>query len=572
MEKSVNVAPQQESYDAIVVGSGVTGGWAAKELTERGLQTLVLERGRDVKHGEDYTTEHTAPWEMEYNGQGNEQAMKETQPLQSMAGPVNPYNKHFFVDDTKHPYTYDDDKPFLWVRGYHKGGRSLTWGRQSYRWSPMDFEENARDGAAIDWPIRYDDVAPWYSYVEQHAGISGAEEGLRQLPDSEFFPPMDMNVVEQHVREGLASRFDDRSMTIGRTAILTEAHKNRQACHYCGPCSRGCSVGAYFSSQSSTLPAARATGNMTMQCNSIVTEVLYDRDTGKASGVRVIDAETKEERTYEADLVFLNASALGSVKILLNSTSPEFPNGLANSSGTLGHYIMDHHFKVGAFATFDGFDEKYYYGSRPNGIYIPRFRNLPWQPSTETDFLRGYGYQGGASRQGWGRATDKAGFGADFKHELRDPGPWQMYLTGFGEMLPREDNYVELNEDVTDEWGMPALHANVTTGENERRMREDMKAQAAEILQATGGNDVTEFESRYWPGEGIHEMGGARMGRDPDTSVLNGFNQAHDVPNLFVTDGSCMTSAACQNPSLTYMALTARAVDYAVKEMEKGDI
>jgi choline dehydrogenase-like flavoprotein len=572
MEKSVNVAPQQERYDAIVVGSGVTGGWAAKELTERGLKTLVLERGRDVKHGEDYNTEHTPPWEMEYNGRGNEQEMKETQPRQSMAGPVNPYNRHFFVDDTKHPYTYDDDKPFLWVRGYHKGGRSLTWGRQSYRWSPMDFEANAREGVAVDWPIRYEDIAPWYSYVEKHAGISGAEEGLRQLPDSEFFPPMEMNVVEKHVREGMASSFDDRSMTIGRTAVLTKPHKNRQACHYCGPCSRGCSVGAYFSSQSSTLPAARATGNMTMQCNSIVTEVLYDADSGKASGVRVIDAETKEERTYEADLVFLNASALGSVKILLNSTSPEFPNGLANSSGTLGHYIMDHHFKVGAVAQMDGFNDKYYYGSRPNGIYIPRFRNLPWQPSTETDFLRGYGYQGGASRQGWGRGTSKPGFGADFKHDLRDPGPWQMYLLGFGEMLPREENYVTLNEDVTDEWGMPALHANVTLSDNAKRMREDMKAQAAEILEAVGGTDVTEFESRYWPGEGIHEMGGARMGRDPETSVLNGYNQAHDVPNLFVTDGACMTSAACQNPSLTYMALTARAVDYAVKEMKKGNI
>jgi choline dehydrogenase-like flavoprotein len=574
--ETVNVQPQRESYDAIVVGSGISGGWAAKELCEKGLKTLVLERGRPVEHG-DYPTEHTPPWEMEHRGQGSEPEIQQDYPMQSMAGPFNAYNKHFFVKDSKHPYTFDDDSPFLWVRGYHQGGRSLTWGRQCYRWSDLDFTANLREGVAVDWPIRYADIAPWYDYVEEYAGISGREEGLPQLPDGVFQPPMDMNVVEQHVRRGIEDAYQNRTMTIGRTAVLTRAKpdQGRSACHYCGPCSRGCSVGAYFSSQASTLPAARRTGNLTMRCNSIVHSVKYDRETGRASGVRVVDRETKATREYDADVVFLCASALGSTKILLNSTSNAFPNGLANSSGTLGHYIMDHHFKVGAEATMEGFEDTYYYGNRPNGIYIPRFRNLDGEygPSDgDVDFLRGYGYQGGASRPSWQRGMDEAGIGADLKHRLREPGPWRMYLLGFGEILPYEDNYVELDDDTKDEWDMPALHASVELKENEEKMREDMKTQAAEMLAAAGGTDVTPFEGRYWPGEGIHEMGGARMGRDPATSVLNEYNQAHDVPNLFVTDGACMTSGGCQNPSITYMALTARAVDYAVTQMENGSL
>jgi len=570
MEKDVHIAPQRETYDAIIVGSGITGGWAAKEFTEKGLNTLVLERGRNVTHGEDYVTEHKPSWEMDFRGQGNQQEWEEHYPMQSMAGPFNAYNKHFFVKDSEHPYTYDEDEPFLWVRGYHLGGRSITWGRQSYRWSEMDFRANKRDGTAIDWPIGYDDLAPWYEYVEKHVGISGREENLPQLPDSAFLPPMEMNAVEKHVEDGIEAAFPNRDMTIGRAAVLTQSHKGRQACHYCGPCARGCSVGAYFSSLSSTLPAARATGNLTLECDSIVHSVIYDPDTGKASGVRVIDRKTKEMREVKGRVVFLCASALGSTKILLNSTSARFPNGLANSSGTLGKYIMDHHFKVGASATFPGFEDTYYHGNRPNGIYIPRFRNLPGQPS-EVDFLRGYGYQGAAYRKGWDRAIGEAGFGADLKHKLRDPGEWRMYLGGFGEMLPDEDNYVEL-DDETDQWGIPVLRAHVSIGENEQAMREDMKAAAGEMLKAAGGTEVDTYEARYWPGEGIHEMGGARMGRDPDSSVLNGWNQAHDVPNLFVTDGACMTSSAWQNPSLTYMALTARAVDYAVKEMKRGNL
>jgi choline dehydrogenase-like flavoprotein len=382
---------------------------------------------------------------------------------------------------------------------------------------------------------------------------------------------MEMNAVEKHVEEGIEAAFPNRDMTIGRTAVLTQAHKGRQACHYCGPCARGCSVGAYFSSLSSTLPAARATGNLTLQCDSIVHSVIHDPDTGRASGVRVVDRETKEMREVKGRVVFLCASALGSTKILLNSTSSRYPNGLANSSGTLGKYVMDHHFKVGASATFPGFEDTYVHGHRPNGIYIPRFRNLPGQDSP-VDFLRGYGYQGSAYREGWGRAIGEAGFGADLKHQLRDPGRWRMHLAAFGEMLPREENYVELDDEETDPWDMPILRAHVSLGENERAMREDMKAAGAEMLTAAGGTEVETYEQRYWPGEGIHEMGGARMGRDPDTSVLNEWNQAHDVPNLFVTDGACMTSSACQNPSLTYMALTARAVDYAVKEMKRGNL
>jgi len=568
-----NIAPQRKTYDAIVVGSGITGGWAAKEFTEKGLDTLVLERGRNVTHGDDYITEHKPSWEMDFQGQGNKQEFEEHYPRQSMAGPFNAYNKHFFVKDSKYPYTFDEKEPFLWVRGYHLGGRSITWGRQCYRWSDLDFTANARDGVGIDWPIRYDDVAPWYDYVEEFAGISGREEGLPHLPDGQFQPPMEMNAGEKKIKAGLENAYQDRMMTIGRSAVLTEPkpEQGRAACHYCGPCARGCTVGAYFSSLSSTLPAARETGNMTLECDSIVHSVKYDSETGRASGVRVIDRKTKETREYEGRVVFLCASALGSTKILLNSTSSRFPNGLANSSGMLGRGIMDHHFKVGASGTIPGLEDRYYYGDRPNGIYIPRFRNLSGQDG-DVDFLRGYGYQGAAYREGWTRALGEEGFGASLKHQLRDPGQWRMYLGAFGEILPDDDNYVELDDEQNDEWGIPVLRMHVSLGENEKAMREDMKAQAAEMLEAAGATEVSTYEQRYWPGEGIHEMGGARMGRDPDSSVLNGHNQAHDVPNLFVTDGACMTSAGWQNPSITYMALTARAVDYAVKEMERDNL
>ena len=561
----------RETYDAIVVGSGISGGWAAKELTEKGLKTLVLERGRHIEHGKDYITEHKPPFEMPFNGRGDRKTWKQDYAMQSQAGPFNPYTQHFYVKDSENPYTVAEDKPFLWIRGYHTGGRSLMWGRQCYRLSDLDFEANAKEGVEVDWPIRYADIAPWYDYVEGFAGISGQAEGLPHLPDGNFLPPMPLNVVEQHVKEGIAKHYDDRMMTIGRCAVLTQAHNGRAGCHYCGPCDRGCSSGSYFSSLSSTLPAAQATGNMVLRANSIVHSLIYEEEKDRVTGVRVIDRETKEEMEFFGSVIFLCASALGSTQILLNTRTPRFPNGLANSSETLGKFVMDHHFKVGASGEVEGFEDRYTWGNRPNGIYVPRFRNLG-DRRTKVGFLRGYGYQGGAWRQGWGRGAAEAGFGTALKEKLRQPGKWRMNLIAFGEMLPSADNYVELNPDVTDAWGLPTLRFNVAIGDNERQMRDDMKTQAAEMLEAIGCKDIHAYDNSYAPGEGIHEMGTARMGRDPKTSVLNAHNQAHDVPNLFITDGACMTSAGCQNPSITYMALTARAVDYAVNEMKKGNL
>ncbi len=572
MEKKKHyISDSQEQYDAIVVGSGISGGWAAKELTEKGLETLVLERGRNVEHGKDYTTEHMPPWEAKFRGQGNRKLMEKEYPMQLRADVVNEYNRHFFVNDKEYPYQTDDEDPFLWVRGYQVGGRSLTWGRQCYRWSDLDFEANAKDGIAVDWPIRYKDIEPWYDYVEKFVGISGQEEGLDHLPDGQFLPPMDLNCVEEDVKEKIEQNFEYRHLTIGRSAVLTEAHNGRGACHYCGPCSRGCSVGAYFSSQSSTLPAARKTGNLTLRPNSIVHSIIYDEETNRATGVRVIDRLTNESKEFYAKVIFLNASTLGTTQIMLNSISDAFPNGIANSSGVLGHYLMDHHFRVGASGTFEGYEDKYYHGNRPNGIYIPRFRNINDQTQHD-DFIRGYGFQGGASRSSWQRGIGMKGFGKEFKEKLRDPGQWQFGMTGFGEILPYYDNYATLSDDKTDQWGIPQLEIHGTIRENEEKMREDMAATAAEMVEAAGGKNVYPYSSEYLLGEGIHEMGTARMGRDPKTSVLNEHNQTHDVPNLFVTDGACMTSAACQNPSITYMALTARAVDYAVKELNKQNI
>ncbi len=572
MVKNVHVAQSPESYDAIVVGSGVSGGWAAKELTEKGLKTLVLERGRYVEHGEDYITEHVPPWEMEFRGRGDRQEVLKDHPMQSQAGPFNAYNEHFFVNDRKNPYTFPEDKPYLWIRGYHLGGRSLTWGRQTYRWSDLDFEASALEGHAIGWPIRYADTAPWDDYVERYVGVSGNEEDLPQLPDGQFLPPMEMTCAERFVEAGIEKAYPERDVTIGRCAILTQSHNGRAACHYCGPCSRGCSTGSDFSSQSSTLPAAQAAGDLTIRCNSIVHSVIFDPEQGRATGVRVIDRETKEALEFHGRVVFLCASALGSTHILLNSTSPRFPDGLANSSDALGRYLMDHHFKVGAYGTVPGFEDKYTWGDRPNGVYIPRFRNLKGPAAGPVDFARGYGYQGGAYRAGWNRGMEQPGIGADLKQEPERPGPWRIYMTGFGATLPYEDNRVQLDPEVKDAWGIPALHISADLGENEYAMREDMAEQGAEMLEAAGVKDVGMYDNNYRPGEGIHEMGTARMGRDPQTSVLNKWNQAHDVPNLFVTDGACMASSSCVNPSITYMALTARAADYAVQEMKRGNL
>ncbi|MDN5215320.1 GMC family oxidoreductase [Fulvivirgaceae bacterium BMA12] len=562
-----NKAKKQNTYDAIVVGSGISGGWAAKELSEKGLKTLVLERGRNIQHVKDYPTMHLNPWELPNADHPSEEDIRQQHKQNRTGYTVRPSSKHWFVNDLENPYT--EVKRFDWMRGYHVGGRSIMWGRHSYRWSDLDFEANAKDGYGVDWPIRYKDIAPWYDYVEEFAGIQGQAEGLPQLPDGKFLPAMKLNCLETHAREKVLESFPDRLITIGRTANLSVPHKGRGKCMNRNRCIRGCPYGGYFSSNASTLPAAAASGNMTLRPNSIVNSIIYDKESGKASGVRVIDAESNETVEFYARIIFLNASALGSTFILLNSKSDRFPNGLGNDSGELGHNLMDHHFRIGARGEYDGFADKYYSGRRPTGFYIPRFRNVKEQ---RTDYLRGFGYQGRASREDWKRGIKEMSFGAEFKDEIVAPGKWNMGMTAFGEHLPYHENHVKLNEEVRDKWGQPTLTIDCEFKENELTMRKDMAASAVEILEAAGLKNITTFDSIGGPGLGIHEMGTARMGRDPKTSVLNKFNQIHAVPNVFVTDGACMTSAACQNPSLTYMALTARACDHAVKEINRSNL
>ncbi|MEM7513920.1 MAG: GMC family oxidoreductase [Bacteroidota bacterium] len=556
------------TYDAIVVGSGISGGWAAKELSEKGLKTIVLERGRNIEHVKDYPTAMSESWDYKHRYRPTKED-KEIYYIQSQTGQFNEASKHWWVRDVDSPYQTPEEKPFTWIRGYHVGGRSIMWGRQSYRWSEMDFNANAKDGIGVPWPVSYDEIAPWYDYVEQFVGISGQNEGLAQLPDGQFLPPMEMTCVENHVKEKIAANFGGRVMTIGRVANLTVPHNGRGNCQYRNRCRRGCPYGGYFSSNSSTLPAAAATGNMTLRPNSIVHSIIYDENKDKAVGVRVIDRETNEAMEFFARIIFLNASTFGSVSILLNSTTNRYSEGLGNASGTLGHYVMDHHFQVGAGGTFDDFADEYYYGRRPNGIYIPRFRNIK---DKHPDYIRGFGYQGGARRAGWNRGVGEKGFGADFKDSLSTPGPWSMGMTGFGECLPYYDNKISLNTEKTDKWGLPTLDVDVEFKENEMKMRKDMKESAAEMLEAAGARDIRMYERKPLPGMGIHEMGGAPMGNDPKTSMLNKHNQIHEVPNVFVTDGAFMNSAACQNPSLTYMAFTARAAEYAVSEMKKGNL
>jgi choline dehydrogenase-like flavoprotein len=554
-------------YDAIVVGSGISGGWAAKELTEKGLKTLMLERGRNVEHIKDYVNASKAPWEFPHRG-GRTQEMINNYPVLKRDYPLNETNLDFWASDKDCPYT--EVKRFDWYRGYHVGGRSLTWGRQSYRLSEFDFEANGKDGVAVDWPIRYKDLAPWYDHVERHVGVSGNRDGLPQLPDGQFLPPMDMNCVEKSVAGRIKDHYKGaRLMTIGRVANLSVPHKGRTACQYRNKCWLGCPFGAYFSTQSSTLPAAMATGNLTLRPFSIVTEVIYDKDTQKAKGVRVLDAETNKTYDYFAKVIFLNASALNSTWLLFNSATDVWPGGLGSSSGELGHNLMDHHFRCGANGTAEGFEDKYYYGRRANGIYVPRFRNLN---GDKRDYIRGFGYQGGGSRQGWSRNVAELGIGAELKDELTEPGQWTMGMTGFGETLPYHENKVTLDKTKKDKWGLNVLAIDAETKENEKKMRKDMMNDAAEMLEIAGIKNVKPFDNDYALGMGIHEMGTARMGRDPKTSVLNGNNQMWDCKNVFVTDGACMTSAACQNPSLTYMALTARAADFALAELKKGNI
>ncbi len=559
---------KEPQYDAIVVGTGISGGWAAKELCEKGLKTLVLERGRMVRHIEDYTSMNDDPWDSEFRGQPNRKEIAEQEKQNRTGYVTGTEHRHFFVNDLKHPY--NETKRFDWIRGYHVGGRSLVWGRQSYRLSDIDFEANKKDEIAVDWPVRYKDIAPWYDKVEEFIGVSGEKLGLEQLPDGQFLPPMELNCVEDHLKSNIAQNYDDRLMTIGRTAHITgtKTFEGRMNCQYRNRCMRGCPFGAYFSSNSSTLPAAERTGNMTLRPNSIVHQVIYDDKTGKATGVKVIDAETKETVEYTAKVIFLCASAIASASILMQSKSERFPNGMGNDSGELGHNIMDHHFKAGAIANYDGFEDKYYKGRRPNGLYIPRFRNIGGDTDQKT-FKRGYGYQGGASRQDWKETVAELGYGAALKESILKPGKWQIGLMGFGECLPYHDNKMTLDYEKLDEWGLPTVTFDAEFKENELEMRKDMITQAMEMLKKAGFKNIEPWDDIGAPGLGIHEMGTARMGKDPKTSVLNENNQIHAVPNVYVTDGSFMTSASCVNPSLSYMAFTARAAEHAAKQIQK---
>ena len=554
--------PSSNTFDAIVVGSGISGGWAAKELCEKGLQTLLLERGRNVEHIKDYTDTEKDPWELKHHNNLTIED-KTNSPIQSECYAYDEVSKKFFVNDLENPYT--QKKPFKWIRGNHVGGRSLMWGRQCYRLSELDFESNAKDGFGVDWPIRYKDIAPWYSYVEKFAGISGTRDNLPTIPDGEFQTPMEMNCVETMMRDNLKTKMG-RPMVIGRVANHTAKIGTRGPCQFRNKCHQGCPFGGYFSSNSSTIPAAAATGNLTLRPNAITTEIIYDKDTKRAKGVRIMDAETKQYEEYYAKIIFLNASTLGTTQILLNSVSDAFPTGFGNSSDQVGRNLMDHHYGVGANGSFDGFQDKYTFGRRPNGIYVPRFRNL--DGGNSAGYVRGFGYQGGASR---GRASSD-GIGIELKEIATEPGSWGVWLGSWGEMLPYEDNRATLNKTNTDKWGLPTLDIDCEFKENEFAMRKDMRNSGAEMLEAAGLKNVGSFDNLPAPGFCIHEMGTARMGHDPKTSVLNKWNQMHDVQNVFITDGSCMTSSACQNPSVTYMALTARAVDHAVLELKKGQL
>jgi len=555
------------AYDAIVIGSGISGGWAAKELTEQGLKVLLLERGPNIEHITGYTNATKNPWEFAHRGKLTRKIRKH-HAIMTRDNFMNEADADSWTDEIDCPYV--EAKPFNWFRGYHVGGRSLLWGRQSYRWSDFDFEANAHEGLGVDWPIRYKDIAPWYDHAETFAGISGSLEGLPQLPDGKFLPPMELNCVEKDVAARIKTRYRDRRrMIIGRSANLTLPHNGRGSCQYRDKCRLGCPFGAYFSTQSSTLPAAVATGNLTLRPGSIVTGLIYDRDSRRAKGVAVLDAETRQTYEFKSKIVFLCASTLNSAWVLMNSATDVWPGGLGSSSGELGHNLMDHHFRVGATAEVEGYADKILYGRRANGFYIPRYRNLF---GDRRDYLRGFGYQGSASRLGWDRDVAELGIGAGLKAALTEPGPWTIGMTGFGEILPRHENRVSLDPNRRDKWNLPVLSLSCELSDNERKMRQDMKEDAMEMLTAAGAVNVRPTDSPYIFGQGIHEMGSARMGRDPKTSVLNGHNQVWDAKNVFVTDGSCMASAACVNPSLTYMALTARAASFAVGEMKRGNL
>jgi glucoside 3-dehydrogenase (cytochrome c) catalytic subunit len=554
-------------FDAIVVGSGISGGWAAKELTEKGLTVLLLERGRNIEHIKDYVNATKAPWQFPHRGSKTQEMIK-NYPVLNRDYPLNETNLDYWTNEKESPFT--EIQRFDWFRGYHVGGRSLMWGRQSYRWSDFDFEANGKEGVGVDWPVRYKEIASWYDHVEKFAGVSGSLEGLSQLPDGQFMPPMAMNIVEKDLAARLKDHYkNSRHMIIGRTANITEPLPGRTNCQYRDKCWLGCPFGAYFSTQSSTLPAAQATGKLTLRPWSIVTQVLYDKDRKRATGVEIIDAETNKTYQYKSKIVFLNASTINSAWLLMNSATDVWPDGLGSSSGELGHNLMDHHLDAGAYGIVEGYEDKYVYGRRANGIYIPRFRNLF---GDKRDYLRGFGYQGGAGREGWDREIAELSIGAELRSALSEPGAWTMGVGGFGETLPYHENKVTLDKTRKDKWGLniPAIDAVIR--DNEKKMRKDMQGDAIEMMTAIGLKNVQGFDNNPVLGRGIHEMGTCRMGKDPKTSVLNKWNQVWDAPNVFVTDGSFMTSTNCVNPSLTYMAFTARAANHAVDELKKMNI
>ncbi len=562
-----NKAKSQNTYDAIVIGSGISGGWAAKELTELGLKTIMLERGRNFEHIKDYKTATKNPWEFEHRGRITTEQKKNHEYIARNWGAYEPIID-YWANDKDAPYT--EIKPFNWWRSYQLGGRSLLWGRQSYRWSDHDFEANLKDGWAIDWPIRYKDIAPWYDHVEKFIGVNGSLEGLEQLPDGHFLPAMQLNCVEKDVAARIKKSFNgSRHMIIGRSANLTAPIEGRTNCQYRNRCWEGCPFGAYFSTQSSTLPAALKTGNLTVRPFSIVTKILYDKNTQKATGVEVLDAETNQTYEYHAKIVFVNASALNSAWVLMNSATDVWPDGLGSSSGELGHNIMDHHYNLGASGIVEGYDDKYYFGRRPNGVYVVRFANLF---GDKRDYLRGFGYQGSASRSGWSREVAELSIGGKYKDALTEPGQWSMGIGGFGELLPYHENKISLDHEHKDKWGLPILAMDAVIRDNEKKMRKDIVAEAKAMLESAGVKNINTWDNGHNIGDGIHEMGSARMGRDPKTSVLNEHNQVWDAKNVFVTDGAMMASSACQNPSLTYMAMTARAANFAAAELKKGNI
>lgn len=561
------------TYDAIVIGSGITGGWSAKELCEKGFNTLVLEKGRMVEHKVDYPTTNKDAWDETFRGQISYEEIAK-QHVQARSGYINAFSRHFFANDLENPY--QEVQRFDWFRGNQVGGRSITWGRQTYRWSDLNFEANAKEGIAIDWPIRYKDLAPWYSYVEKFIGVAGEKRNLPNVPDGEFLKPLEMNCVEQHFKNQVEKDFGGRPVMMGRVAHLTEvkpwhAALGRGSCQNRNRCGRGCPFGAYFSSNAATLPAAHNTGRLTIRPNSIVHSIILDKKTNKAKGVLLLDAETKTTTEVFAKVVFLCASTLASTQILLHSTSERYPNGLGNESGELGHNVMDHHHNVGAMASYDGLMDKYYKGRKPSGIFIPNYVNID-EGSKQSSFKRGFNYQSESFRKSWNRGVNQHGLGGAFKDALMHPGEWHMSIMGFGEVLPYHENKVSLHPTLTDKWGIPQLVLDAGFKENEWNMRKKMETDAAEMFEKAGFKDIRTFDNPTALGNSIHEMGTARMGHDPKKSVLNAHNQIHSVPNVFVTDGSCMVSSNSVNPSLTYMALTARAVDYAVNELKKQNL